>query len=249
MGKMRVCLLVMLLGMVGCLGASSGDVKVAEEESVVLPKTPIRGEDGVYQHTMDSTVALMGRNEDGKVVPYCTGVWVSETEILTAAHCVAIDELGILPPIGYEVHYIIRKEVRKLGEEPAAMHLAHVKYFNSRHDLAVLKAVVDGIPGHSVVELATELPGVGEAVHVVGHPRGLFWTLTNGVVSAYRADSVVGPVMQVNGTVWFGNSGGGVFDSKGRLLGIASRLAGVPNMAYFVHLDSVKRALEVSGRK
>src|SRR5271163_2483310 len=35
------------------------------------------------------TVALVKTRSDGRVKPFCTGVWVSPTAILTAGHCVA----------------------------------------------------------------------------------------------------------------------------------------------------------------
>ena len=88
------------------------------------------------------------------------------------------------------------------------------------------------------------MPGIGEHIFVVGHPRGMYWTYAEGTVSAYRNESSVGKVVQVNATVWFGNSGGGVFDADGKLLGICSRLTKVPQMNYYVHLDSVKKFLK-----
>ena len=74
----------------------------------------------------------------------------------------------------------------------------------------------------------------------------MYYTHAEGTVSAYRGDesSGIGKVVQVNATIWFGNSGGGVFDYQGRLVGICSRLTRVPMMNYFVHLDSVKRLVK-----
>lgn len=230
----------------GCGGVVK-EAEVVKPEVKTEVKTPKRGDDPVYVHSMNSTVALVRRNEEtNKVNPFCTGVWVSKDEILTAAHCVSHDDFSIFSPVGDDVHYIIQKEVRP-GKEPAAMHLAQVSYFNNRHDLAILKAVAEGLPAHEVAILAIELPGIGESVHMVGHPRGLYWAFTGGIVSAYRVDKNIGPVMQVNGTVWFGNSGGGVFDRDGNLIGICSRLSGVPNVNTFVHLDSVKAAIKATG--
>jgi len=88
------------------------------------------------------------------------------------------------------------------------------------------------------------MPALGEHVYSVGHPKGMYWTFAEGTVSAYRENTVIGEAVQVNATVWYGNSGGGVFDSSGNLVGICSRLTRVPMMNYFVHLDSVKRMLK-----
>lgn len=205
--------------------------------------TPVRSPTTVNSHIGSSTVALvrMVADEDGDVTirPFCTGVWLNEKEILTAGHCVAHEEGA--DPVDQKVYYVAQGEVSEVMEDPAALHLAKVTGFDEDHDLALIKADVRGIPPHESAALASELPGLGEHVFIVGHPRGMYWSYAEGTVSAYRTESVIGKVVQVNGTVWYGNSGGGVFDRDGNLLGICSRLTRVPNMNLFVHIDSVKK--------
>jgi S1-C subfamily serine protease len=206
-------------------------------------KTPVRSPDSLHSHLGSSTVALVMTREDGDVRPYCTGVWVSPDEILTAKHCIEREVEGVdVDPLGSKVYYVIEKEVHESGEDPAAIHLGHVKAIDVDHDLAIVVAKAAGIPAHEYVTFASEMPALGEDIYVVGHPRGLYWSYVKGQVSAYRYDSSdVGPVVQVDATVWFGNSGGGVFDGSGKLVGICSRLTRVPHMNYFIHLDSVKK--------
>lgn len=224
-------ILGLVLMMVGCGGASM--------------KTPVRSPDGLHQHIGSSTVALVRIDDDKDVLPFCSGVWISETEILTAGHCVVHDDDGDgFDPTGRKVYYVIQKEVKEVVDDPAALHLAKVKAFDADHDLALIKAVEAGIPPHEYAELAGTMPAVGEHIYVVGHPRGMYWTFVEGTVAAYREESVIGKVVQVNATVWYGNSGGGVFDSDGKLLGICSRLTRVPMMNLFVHEDSIKKFLK-----
>jgi len=208
-------------------------------------RTPVRAADGLHQHIGQSSAALVKFNKDGDVMPFCTAVWVSHDELLTAGHCVAHDddESGG-DPVGDKLYYVVQKEVKEVVDDPAALHLAKVKAFDADHDLALIKAVEAGIPEHEVASLASEMPGVGEHIFVVGHPRGMYWTFVEGTVSAYRDESVIGKVVQVNATVWYGNSGGGVFDRDGNLIGICSRLTRVPMMNLFVHLDSAKKFLK-----
>jgi S1-C subfamily serine protease len=205
--------------------------------------TPVRSPAPLIEHIGDSTVALVriAVDEEGgySIRPFCTGVWLSNNEILTAGHCVAHEENA--DPVDAKVYYVIQKEVKEVLDDPAALHLSKVVAFDEEHDLALIKAAEGGIPGHSVADLASEMPSLGEHIWVVGHPRGMYWSYVEGTVSAYRNESTVGKVVQVNATVWFGNSGGGVFDSSGNLLGVCSRLTRVPMMNYFVHLDSVKK--------
>jgi len=219
-------------------------------------KTPVRSPDPLHAHLGNVTVALVyqGTNDEGEkfVRPYCTGVWVSDDQILTAGHCVEavarmdkkLEEDDPVDPVGNPVHYIAQVEVPGAGEEePSAVHFGHVEAWDEDHDLALIKASSGNIPGHDKASLASEIPGLGERVYVVGHPRGLYWTYIEGVVSAYRTNPEVGMVVQVSAPVWFGNSGGGVFDSSGNLVGISSRLARAPNVSFFIHEDSIKSFL------
>lgn len=57
---------------------------------------------------------------------------------------------------------------------------------------------------------------VGDEVVAVGHPRGLTFTMTEGIVSALRE----GMLIQCSASINPGNSGGPLIDSRGRLIGI-----------------------------
>lgn len=241
-----ISLCILLAIMVGLGGCASGS------------KIPVRSPSGLISHMGDSTVALVITSKDGEVHPFCTGVWVGPDEILTANHCVEAsarfllgpdaDENTPVDPVGTKVHYVIEKEAESVGEEPTAIHLSYVRAVDVDHDLALLRAKVSGMPAHDVATLPDTLPAIGEHVYVVGQPRGLYWSYVEGTVSSYRDDmpntGIDGPYVQINGTVWFGNSGGGAFDGNGHLIGIASRLVRVPNMSLFVHANSIKKFLK-----
>ena len=62
---------------------------------------------------------------------------------------------------------------------------------------------------------------VGERAYAIGAPHGLALTLTEGIVSAVRAQNGVA-LVQSTATVSFGSSGGGLFDSRGNLIGITT---------------------------
>jgi hypothetical protein len=237
MKRLIMIVLSMILVLVGCGGGGS-------------LRTAVRSPDGLHKHLGSSTVALVMTSESGVVHPFCTGVWVSETEILTAGHCVADeDEDGNpLDVVGYEEHYVIETEVHEFLDTPSAIHLGKVVAVDEVHDLALIRAVKSGVPSHEVASLAGELPGVGEHVYAVGHPKGLYWSHAEGMVSAYRSESNIGAVIQVDATVWYGNSGGGLFDRDGNLIGICSQLTRVPHMNLYVHLDSIKRFMKLDCR-
>jgi len=57
----------------------------------------------------------------------------------------------------------------------------------------------------------------GAPVFVIGHPEGLKYTLTTGIVSGFRDQA-----LQISAAVSPGNSGGPVYDDQGNLAGIVS---------------------------
>ena len=62
-------------------------------------------------------------------------------------------------------------------------------------------------------------PREGEDVFVIGHPEGLKFTLSTGIIS--RLD---GNVLQMSAPVSPGNSGGPVYDPQGNLVGVVSSM-------------------------
>jgi hypothetical protein len=81
----------------------------------------------------------------------------------------------------------------------------------------------------------------GESVFIFGHPEGLFFTMSSGIVSRKHSDGQ----LQVSAPVSPGNSGGPIFDTKGRLLGIVSskvdkqRSPNAENLNFGVRADAL----------
>lgn len=249
MHKIFKVLSLFLIGMlVGCAGLD----RVKDPSSLV-------------KHMGNSTVALV-INDDGAVRPYCTGVWLEGDRIVTAHHCVQsvanmiakknlpkeiADELEIdVDVIGVKIHYIQGNEVMGVGDEPSGIHLSKVIVDDSLHDVALIQAVGDAIPPHEVATLADAMPAIGEKIQVVGHVKGLYWTYIEGVVASYRTGLPVdrnGPFLQLSAPVYFGNSGGGVFNTDGELVGIVSFMMGAPLTNFAIPVKRVRELLKEAG--
>lgn len=65
---------------------------------------------------------------------------------------------------------------------------------------------------------------VGEPVYAIGSPRGMELTISDGIVSATREARGNIKVIQTTAPFSPGSSGGGLFDSQGRLVGITTRI-------------------------
>ncbi len=82
-------------------------------------------------------------------------------------------------------------------------------------DLALLW--VNRRTGHAMFAQPIKKASDGDAIFVIGHPEGLNYTLSTGIVSGLRGNDV-----QISAAISPGNSGGPVYDLHGNLEGIVN---------------------------
>lgn len=90
---------------------------------------------------------------------------------------------------------------------------------HSDWDRDVCSLTVDGLLGQRVTRGSTNRLRVGDKVYVVGAPRGLELTLSDGLISSLRP-VIGGQYLQITAPISPGSSGGGLFDIEGRLIGL-----------------------------
>jgi S1-C subfamily serine protease len=183
------------------------------------------------------TVALVTQ-EDWGTRAYCSGVWVTQDVIVTAYHCVK-DEVVVLVATRDDAFdgYLERE---KFEGRPALV-------INTLpgSDLALLR-VIGPTHRHAIAPLAKTVTQ-GQAVHTMGHPRGIWFSYSSGHVAAVRwLDTSYADCLMVQSTAAIsgGNSGGGLFDSNGALLGIAhAQRPDGQNINFYIHVASVRALL------
>jgi hypothetical protein len=206
----------------------------------------------------DETVALVMTipELEGEYRMFCSGVWVNYDKILTANHCVAdVDDDGNdKNMVGTTIRFITHDDSvsRDDGAKIFNPRFAKVVSTDKEHDLALLKVDADTPRFHYAATIdKKEVIPVGMHVNVVGHTVGLVWSYSEGYVAGIRTpegmkgklsqpDGIGVKVIQTTATTGPGNSGGGIFDDDGNIIGICSfGMHRGPQIGFFVHHDVI----------
>lgn len=101
--------------------------------------------------------------------------------------------------------------------------------YSKKHDIALIK-IVDwqsfiNEQRYTVLKvLDSKFASIGEKVLAIGHPWGLDWSLSEGVISGKKRKINDYPVLffQIDSKVYNGNSGGPLFDQYGNVIAVNS---------------------------
>lgn len=205
-----------------------------------------RAQVSAINHAVVALVADSVRTP-GMLRAYCSGAFVDRYLVLTAAHCVrgvgAGETVGVVTWAGYKASGEILS-----GTNVTAFEVHRV---DPPSDLALLIAVGPGLEPHGMLRVAERTPRQGEFVLLAGHPFGIPFSISHGIVGAARRTAW--PEQPEGADVLFvqhtapaspGNSGGPLLDADDRLAGVL--VQGVPGAAHLsmsVHLSVVRRFL------
>jgi S1-C subfamily serine protease len=132
-----------------------------------------------------------------------------------------------------EVYILTNRHVVEMGGEDGRLR---VLFYNGEEsdaelewmapgeiDLAIVKCEALTLAEDITVQVAAAPPGQGDHVFAVGNPMALYWSYTEGVISAVREQEHDGhevKVYQTQTPINQGNSGGGLYNMNGELVGI-----------------------------
>jgi serine protease Do len=131
------------------------------------------------------------------------------------------------------VHVLTNKHVVEMGGDDVRLRVlfhngeeseATVEWLAPGEiDLAILRCEALTLADDVAVWPAAGPPAQGEHVFAVGNPMALYWSYTEGVVSAIREQTFGDreiTVYQTQTPINQGNSGGGLYNMRGELVGI-----------------------------
>jgi hypothetical protein len=164
----------------------------------------------VFRQVSPSVFVVESLNSNGEVLAFGSGVAVN---IPTKAHS-ASDLLVVTNK--HVIYGAVAYRVRK-GEKVWKATLVRL---DQEHDLCALRPEAGWTAKPIAIRVSSGVK-VGERAYTIGAPEGLELTLSEGLVSGLREIDDV-RVIQTSAPISHGSSGGGLFDSQGRLIGVTS---------------------------
>jgi serine protease Do len=181
---------------------------------------PVKNQQQIYSHyrvlpelqnSFNSIMSILDSEGDVQ----CSSVVIQNQKgkpliVMTAAHCVR--DLINTVTIGF-------KELKIKYE-------AKVIKINQELDLAVLQGTSLQTKSDSFARISNSLPAVGEQILIIGSPNGTEKNISRGILSKilFRKDLNM-ELYQTDAAIFYGNSGGGMFNQRGELIGIISRVS------------------------
>lgn len=193
--------------------------ETAEIPSIETPSDPL-------QRAYSATVMLMPKDGTGS-----GSILSPEGLILTNYHVVEETALGEVPEDEELIVGITTDPTNPVNE----LFRAKTLHVDKKHDLALVK-IVSGIYGQPLpddfrlpyLEIADELPPLGEELRMIGYPSigssttGCYVTLTLGVVSGFDRGPE-GFMIKTDADIAGGNSGGTAVDENYELIGVPTQ--------------------------
>ena len=154
----------------------------------------------IFAADSPSIVVVVAYGEDGEAIAQGSGVVIYKDTVVSNCH--VIEKANTASVLYRNKHFA------------ATLH-----YEDSERDLCSF--TVNGLSAPPVQLGSTSQVQVGDAAYAIGAPEGLELTLSGGLISSLRKIPG-GVVLQMTTPISPGSSGGGLFDSEGRLIGITS---------------------------
>lgn len=192
---------------------SNGDIRIQDNKVYQLSE--------LYEKLRKSVFVVYASNQMNEKGSQGSGFFLSEGVGVTNDHVLdSYDRYSIKTYDGkiYPVVEIIRRS-------PA-----------SQLDFAIFRIKNSG-EHYPAAKVASYPPLVGEDVFAIGNPKGLEYTLSKGIISAYRPKI---NRIQTTAEITFGSSGGPLFNMQGEVVGITTSTYSEANLNFAVDIRELR---------
>ncbi|MGH9404977.1 MAG: trypsin-like peptidase domain-containing protein [Terriglobia bacterium] len=183
-----------------CLAATTAAAGGQSSGQRAHSSFPVLSPQQIFKRVAPSVMVVESLDAKGAVIAFGSGVVVAPGRVVTNRH-------------------VIEDGIRFRVEHGGRTWPAKLVRVDPDHDLAELS--VPGLTAPAVHVRPSSTLNVGEKVYAIGSPEGLELTISEGLISGLR-DFDRERVIQTSAAISPGSSGGGLFDSEGRLVGITT---------------------------
>lgn len=211
------------LAILCCALAALAAAPVCAAEPVARPKPMPLKPEVLYEKYSGAVVSIEMQSDDKKASG--TGFLWTAGEVVTNFHVVA----------GAEAIVVEMANGRKFGVDG-------IVWADRERDLAVLSLEGEHFddelkPTHPIAGVPEFQfsPKIGSTIYVIGDPRGLKRSISNGLIGGVRAFHSLHKVYQITAPISPGNSGSPVFNEYGAVIGVVtSMLTNAQNVNFCV---------------
>ncbi len=169
--------------------------------ALVAAPAPALEPDKLFEKLSPSVFVVLAQDARGGALSQGSGVVIGPERIITSCH-------------------VLAKAERLRVERGNVSYGATLEFPDTERDLCQL--LVRELRAPPVPILGTSALRIGQRVYAIGAPVGLELTMSDGLISSLRGPDGKAPLIQTTAPMSSGSSGGGLFDSEGNLVGIAT---------------------------
>ncbi len=216
--------------------------KAIQEKNKNRKKPKFKGGVEIYEDYSNSVV-FIGNRVKGKMKTVGSGFVINHNgpKIITNWHVIeGADSIHVWlkPSDDVDENYLVEK---------VDSFTAKLIKINKKKDLAMIEVLGLPLKAKPVKYGSFKNIKIGETLYAIGHPEGLLWSLTSGMVSQkrpkykwrYKTSSHFANVIQTQAPINPGNSGGPLFDKSNRLVGVNTFTAEGENLNFAVAVDDL----------
>lgn len=161
------------------------------------------------------------------------------------------DDYMVVVTAAHVVRAFLEKKIDIYVEGVNFIHLKQMRVFkmDEAKDVAVIVGVNKELVNGPEVAVADIAPNIGDPVFVIGAPLGVKRTVTSGIITNIInfKDKIV---YRTNAPMFYGNSGGGMFNKKGELIGVGHAISVLmlpiivePGGFYCISLETIRSVI------
>lgn len=189
--------------------------------------SPTQTTEEIAENALAATVYLEMQDRNGLTLGIGSGFFVRPDLIATNFHVIQGAAQGTAKLVGKRTTYIIEG----------------ITATDKDNDLVLLKVITHGIKSLSLGD--SDTVRIGTPVYVVGNPKGMEGTFSDGIISSIRGTEAQ-PRFQMTAPISSGSSGGPVLNRKGEVIGVSASVhqaADAQNINFAIPVNKLKGLL------